>query len=230
MSFRLCAAVIVFATLAAAQAPRLGDYRDPAFTYEDGWTILFNGKDLSGWVSVLRMPDGTSRKYAESEIGEQSTFSVRNGMLFTTGDPIGIIRTADVYDNYVFHVEARFHKEGNSGVTVHVVNDVVWPKGIECQMYQAHMGRIFPIRGATLEGGEMIHSAANPPGQWNVFEVYSEEGRLATVLNGKLVGLASNSNPKVGYIGLESEGVPVEFRNIKIKRFTPAHHLRPKEN
>ena len=216
------------ASLVLGQSHRLSDYRDPAMTYEEGWTSLFNGKDLTGWIPVLLMEDGTSKKYLETEIGEQSTFSVRDGMLYSTGVPNGYLRTGDVYDNYVFHVEAKFHSRGNSGVTVHVQQDKVWPQGIECQMYQAHMGRIFPIRGAELDGGEMIQAAANPPGEWNVFEVYSEEGRLATVLNGKLVGLASNAEPRVGYICLESEGVPVDFRNIKVKRYTPAHHLRPK--
>lgn len=206
---------------------RLSDYRDPAMTYEEGWTVLFNGKDLTNWIPVLRTADGKTRKYLETEMGEQDTFSVRDGKLCATGEPNGYIRTADVYDNYVFHVEMRLLDWGNSGVLVHIQKDVVWPRCMECQGYQAHMGRIFPVRGATLDGGEMIHAAANPPGQWNTYEVYSEEGRLATVLNGKLVGLAANANPKVGYIGLVSEGVGVEFRNIKVKRYTPAHHLRP---
>jgi hypothetical protein len=90
------------------------------------------------------------------------------------------------------------------------------------------MGRIFPINGATADGGEMIHGAAKPSGEWNTYEVYSEEGRIATVVNGVVVGLASNANPKVGYICLQSEGAPAEFRNIKVRRYTPSHHMRPK--
>lgn len=74
----------------------------------------------------------------------------------------------------------------------------------------------------------MIHSAAKPLGEWNTYEVYSEEGRVATELNGKLVGLGSNANPRVGHIALQSEGVPAQFRNIKVKRYTPAYHLRSK--
>ncbi len=232
MRLRIFCSVLLVSGLFVAsvlgQGHRLGDFRDPAMPYGEGWTNLFNGKDLTGWVPVLRMPDESAKVYLEPELAAQTTFSVRDGMLVTTGEPVGYIRTADVYDNYVFHVEARFLERGNSGVTVHVQKDAVWPKGIECQMYQAHMARIFPIRGAALDGGEMIHSAAKPPGQWNTFEVYSEEGRLATVLNGILVGLAANADPKIGYICLESEGVGVEFRNIKIKRYTPAHHMRPK--
>lgn len=223
--FTLGAAIVV-SWIITLSGQRISDYRDPAVTYEEGWTILFNGKDLTGWVPVLKMPDGSIKKYLEHEVGEQSTFFVKDGKLMTRGKPNGYIRTADVYDNYVFHVEVRFSQSGNSGVLIHVQRDDVWPQGIECQLYQDHMGRIFPIRGATLDGGEIIHAGANPPGEWNIYEVYSEEGRVATVLNGKLVGLASNAHPAVGYICLQSEGVPAEFRNIKIRRYTPAHHLR----
>lgn len=221
--FSICFTVVL---LSISLGQRLGDYRDPARTYEEGWEELFNGQDLTGWIAGLRMEDGETKVYREDQINEQSTWFVENGELITTGEPIGYLRTIDVYENYVFHVEFRFEKIGNSGVTIHVQKDWVWPRGIECQLYQSHMGRIFPIRGATLDGGEMIHYAANPPGEWNTFEVYSEEGRIATVLNGKLVGLASNSDPSVGFICLESEGVRTQFKNIRVKRFTPAHHLR----
>jgi hypothetical protein len=209
-----------------ALGQRSNDYRDPQVTYDEGWQTLFNGKDFAGWVPVVRSPDGKAIRYRESEVDQQQTFFVKDGMIQTTGTPNGYVRTASVYDNYVFHVEVRFPRNGNSGVLIHIQRDEVWPRAVECQLYQEHMGRIFPIQGATMDGGEMIHAAANPPGQWNVYEVYSEEGRVATVLNGKLVGLGSNASVRVGYIGLQSEGVPAEFRNIRIKRYTPAYHLR----
>lgn len=207
---------------------RISDFRDPNVDADHDWTILFNGRDLSGWVPVVKSQDGTPRKFLEHEIGDQITFAVRDGRLVTTGKPNGYLRTEGVYENYVFHVEVRLLAPGNSGVLVHIQNDDIWPRSIECQMYFAHMGRIFPLNGATLEGGEMFHSAARPVGEWNSYEVYSEEGRLATVLNGKLIGLASNADPKLGYICLQSEGVPAEFRNVKVRRHTPKHSLRPK--
>lgn len=211
----------------AVLGQKSSDYRDPDWTYEEGWTTLFNGKDLKGWVPVLKPEDGPLKKYREEEVGQQTTFYVEGGLLKTTGKPNGYARTTDVYDNFVFHVEVRFPQQGNSGVLIYVQKDEVWPKGVECQLYQTHMGRIFPIQGATMDGGEMIHSAAKA-GEWNTYEVYSEDGRVATVLNGVLVGLGSNADPKVGYICLQSEGVPAEFRNIKVKRYTPAFPLRPK--
>lgn len=49
---------------------------------------------------------------------------------------------------------------------------------------------------------------------------------MATILNGRVAGLASNSDPKAGCICLVSEGVDVDFRNLKVARYTPAHHMR----
>ncbi len=223
---RVLLAVVLTSFVGAGMAQRTSDYRDPGVRFDEGWTDLFNGTDLTGWIPVLRTGESEFKRYREQETDQQTTFYVEGGLLKTTGSPNGYVRTTDVYDNYVFHVEVRFEREGNSGVLIHVQRDDVWPKGIEAQLYQAHMGRIFPIRGATLTGGEMIQAAANPPGEWNVFEVYSEEGRVATVLNGKLVGIAEKAEPSVGYICLQSEGVPAEFRNIRIRRHTPSWHLR----
>jgi len=213
--------------LGLVRAQKIGDYRDPARHYEEGWTSLFNGKDFTGWTVVLQ-GEGRAQRFYGERTAQQSTFFIKDELLMTTGKPNGYVRTTEAYDNYVFHVEVRFTEQGNSGVLIHAQNDAVWPKAIECQLYESHMGRIFPIVGATLDGGEMIHSASKPAGQWNIYEVYSEDGRVATVLNGALVGLASNANPKVGYICLQSEGAPAEFRNIKIRRYTPAFPMRPK--
>jgi hypothetical protein len=44
----------------------------------DGFTPLFNGKDLSGWVNVNTAPE---------------TWSAKNGEIFCTGVPTGVLRT-----------------------------------------------------------------------------------------------------------------------------------------
>ena len=226
----LIAGLILSTAMAQNMPPsgRISDFRDPNVDVEEGWTVLFNGRDFRGWVPVVKTQDGTAKKFLEHEVNDQTTFSVKEGKLLTTGKPSGYLRTESVYENYVFHVEVRLMAPGNSGVLVHIQKDDIWPRSIECQLYFAHMGRMFPLNGATLDGGEMFHAAPRPVGEWNSYEVYSEEGRLATVLNGKLIGLASNADPKLGYICLQSEGVPAEFRNVKIRRHTPKHSLRPK--
>ena len=219
------AAVALLATALNAAAQYSGDMRDPDLRYDEGWTSLFDGKSFGRLVVILKGEDGRPKKFHGEGLSTQTTFLIENGLLKTTGTPNGYIRTSDVYDNYVFHVEVRFPQRGNSGVLAHIQRDEVWPKAIECQLYQSHMGRIFPINGAYLEGGEMIHEAAKPIGEWNTYEVYSEEGRIATVLNGVVIGLGSEANPRIGHVALQSEGVPAEFRNIKIRRHSPSHHL-----
>ncbi|MEX2260915.1 MAG: DUF1080 domain-containing protein [Bryobacteraceae bacterium] len=220
---------ILFLLLALpAFAQRSGDMRDPDLKYDEGWTSLFNGKDFGKLVVVLKEGEGRPKKYFEESVSQQSTFYIENGLLMTTGKPSGYVRTSDVYDNFAFHVEVRYPSRGNSGVLIHIQRDDVWPRAIECQLYQSHMGRIFPIQGAYLAGGEMIHEASKPVGEWNTFEVYSEEGRVATILNGVLIGIGSDANPRIGHIALQSEGVPAEFRNIKVRRHGPSHQLWPK--
>ena len=71
---------------------------------EDGFSPLFNGKDLSGWVPVNTAP---------------STWSVRDGMLICSGKPIGELRTDRMYQNFIMEVEWRHMKpRGNAGIFV----------------------------------------------------------------------------------------------------------------
>ena len=121
----------------AAFAQRSGDMRDPDQRYDEGWTSLFNGKDFGRFVAVIRGEDGKPKRFFDESMEKQATFFIEGGLLKTTGTPNGYIRTSDVYDNYVFHVEVRFPQRGNSGVLVHIQRDDVWPKAIECQMYQS---------------------------------------------------------------------------------------------
>ncbi|HKI19272.1 MAG TPA: family 16 glycoside hydrolase, partial [Isosphaeraceae bacterium] len=53
---------------------------------DDNFRPLFNGKDLSGWVPVNIAPE---------------TFTVRDGMIVSTGKPTGVMRTDQQYENFV---------------------------------------------------------------------------------------------------------------------------------
>src|SRR4030095_14595122 len=62
---------------------------------ETGWTPLFNGRDLSGWVKVNCAPH---------------TFSVRDGLIISTGVPTGVMRTDRQYENFELELEYRHMK------------------------------------------------------------------------------------------------------------------------
>ena len=87
---------------------------------------LFNGTDLTGWVDVNTSPE---------------TWSVRDGLLVCTGQPIGVMRSEKQYENFILHIEWR-HMEagGNSGVFVWSEGTVPegkqLPRGVEVQMLE----------------------------------------------------------------------------------------------
>src|SRR5437899_8810751 len=75
---------------------------------EEGFRPLFNGKDLTGWVHVNDHPD---------------TWKVKDGMIVTTGFPIGFLRTDRMYENFILefewnHQPRNDNREGNSGMFV----------------------------------------------------------------------------------------------------------------
>jgi hypothetical protein len=75
---------------------------------EDGFKPLFDGKTLNGWVKVNNAP---------------GTFTVKDGMIVTTGKPTGFMRTAKMYENFIAEFEWKHlppgpKEVGNSGFFV----------------------------------------------------------------------------------------------------------------
>ena len=59
------------------------------------------------------------------------------------------------------------------------------------------------------------HSKPSP--EWNFYCVRAIDGQVRLWVNGHEVSGGSDANPAEGYLCLESEGAPVEFRNIRIR-------------
>ena len=197
---------------------------------------LFNGKDLSGWVNVNTAKD---------------TWSVRDGLLVCTGQPIGVMRTDKQYENFILHIEWR-HMEagGNSGTFIWSEGTVPegrrLPNGLEVQMleldwvklHKRNDGTLPPIayvHGELFGAGNLKTVPDNPrgsrsksienrckgKGQWNTYVVVAVDGVVKLSVNGKFVNGISAASVKKGYICLESEGAEIHFRNIKIMELPP---------
>ena len=54
-------------------------------------------------------------------------------------------------------------------------------------------------------------------GQWNHYYVRAINGEVRLWVNGEEVSGGTECNPRSGYLCLESEGSPVEFRNLRIR-------------
>jgi hypothetical protein len=192
---------------------------------------LFNGKDLSGWVPVNTGPE---------------TWTVRDGLLVCSGLPIGVMRSAKQYENFVLHIEWR-HMEsgGNSGVFIWSEGTVPegrrLPKGMEVQMLELDWPKLHKRADGALPPIAYVHGELfganglkttpdNPrgsrsksienrclgKGQWNTYDVVCVDGVVKLSVNGKFVNGVSQASVKKGYLCLESEGAEIHFRNIHI--------------
>lgn len=190
-----------------------------------GFRPMVNGNDLTGWVLVNTPPE---------------TWSFQDGMLVCTGKPIGEIRTAEMYQNFIMEVEWRHMvPKGNAGIFVWA-DDITakgqpFHRGIEVQVLENAYGNnrshtthgdIFPIHGAKMtpvngHGGSRAfptEERAKPSPEWNHYRIECNDGAISLAVNGKVVTRGLNCSPKKGYICIESEGGVVHYRNMKIKR------------
>lgn len=181
-----------------------------------GKTELFNGRDLTGWVCVA--DDGNA--------AAESTFSVCDGNIRIAGTPFGYMRTARQYGDYRLHAEWRWVGEAtNSGIFQRVQEgDGLWPDAIECQLQAGNAGDLLGLGGAAIaevpdpEGIPIKKrsSAAGcekPAGEWNVAEIVCKGDCITVYINGELQNACSGAKRR-GHIALQSEGGPVEFRNV----------------
>jgi hypothetical protein len=183
---------------------------------------LFNGKDLSGWTYHLDKPD----------VRIEDVWSVKDGLLHCTGSPAGYLVTKkNDYENYVLTLEWRWPvKGGNNGVLIHVTKPGelgVWPKSLEVQLASGEAGDFWVI-GTTLEienpegriegrrHKNLTEYSERPLGEWNKMQITCRGDEITVKVNGKLVNHATKLSQSKGAIALQSEGTPIEFRNIKL--------------
>ncbi len=191
---------------------------------ETGKVALWNGRDFDGWT--LFIPDRT--------VDTEDVWSVRDGVIHCQGVPNGYMRTTKTYADYHLHVEWRWPaKPTNSGVLLHVqLPDEVWPQCIESQLMSGQAGDFWILNhaGITVDGqryhdpnNRYVHvpkkhgSSENPPGQWNTYDIYCRGGSVRSVVNGVEQNFGTDATPAGGYIALQSEGSPIEFRHIYIE-------------
>lgn len=205
---------------------------------EEGFTPMFNGRDLSGWVIVNVAP---------------KTFTIKDGIVVSTGVPTGVIRTEKQYENFILELEWRHMKpKGNAGVFAWgdslTAQGTPFAKGIEVQVLDGHEtpnytshGDVFAIHGARMKpdrphpnGWERClpsEKRAKPSPEWNHYRVECRDGVLKLAVNGKVVSGGSECKPRKGYLCLESEGSECHFRNVRIKELPssnpPADEVAP---
>ena len=190
----------------------------------DNKVLLFNGEDLSNWEKVV---------FEEADVDD--VFQVEGGIIKVSGVPNGYILSKDSYSNYKLHVEWRWAAEPtNSGVLTHVqeMNLKEWPFCIEAQLKHPNAGDIVLIgHGAGVTVGDSTYlinpdegrykvvdkfeeSSEKPAGEWNTYDITCTGNNIELIVNGVLQNQATGSTLDSGPIALQSEGSPIEFRNV----------------
>lgn len=186
--------------------------------------------------------------------GDPETWQFRDGMIISTGKPIGVMRTRKKVTNFELVVEWRhLRAAGNSGVFAWVPEvaltglkpDTLPKGGIEVQMldhgyreqYEKSSGRkgdwfttngdIFAVGDSTMNpfpplspnGSRSFprQNRSRGAGEWNHYYVRGINGEIRLWVNGEEVSGGANCQPATGYLCLEAEGSPIEFRNLRLR-------------
>lgn len=185
---------------------------------------LFNGRDLAGWTFHL----------ADPNVKMEDVWSAQEGKLLCRGKPVGYLVTKKAdFENYVLTLQWRWpEKGGNNGVLVHVTEPGalgVWPKSLEVQLGSGDAGDFWVI-GTTIDVENvekrrqdrrhlnLTDDSEKPLGEWNDMEITCRGDEVFVKVNGDLVNHATKVSQTKGAIALQSEGTPIEFRKIELRK------------
>lgn len=182
----------------------------------EGFTRLYNGKDLTGWVEVQ---------------GKPGTFLVREGELVGTRKFRSAywLSTDKKFGDFELQLEYLLPPGGNSGVFLRVPDYTgrTSEKGMEIQLLDdgaktgkptdRDTGAVYRVVGASK-------FVSRPAGQWNKLHLRLKGPIIQITLNGETINTvdmekfpALQNRPRTGYIGLSAHTHEVRFRNIFLK-------------
>jgi hypothetical protein len=237
MNRRLIAPLAVLSlTLTLSLALCIAD--DAPAKVEEGFTPIFNGKDLTGWVY------GKSGKDGKGEVKSGKGYQVKEGgILYASGPDNGQMFTEKEYANFVFRFEFKLTESANNGIGIRapLQGDSAYV-GMEIQILDSHGKRYHKADGTPTIAPWQYHGSIynlfpakdgflKPVGEWNSEEIKADGTHITVTLNGTVIvdaDLSTVTDEKVlahhpgvknktGHIGLLGHGDEVEFRNMRIK-------------
>jgi hypothetical protein len=185
---------------------------------QDGWTPLFNGRDLTGW------------KAGESP----ETWKVEDGLLVAHGPRSHLFYVGDVHDhlfrNFELKADVLCKPTSNSGIYFHTrFQEMNWPdQGFECQI--CTQGFKDPRKTGSLYGVQDLAECPVKDEEWFEYHIRVQGLTVEIRLNGKTVNTWTQPpdyTPKMfkgrilgsGTFALQGHdpGSTVLFKNIRVK-------------
>ena len=211
---------IVGALLIAAAA-QAADNTPP-----EGFTALFNGKDLTGWKGLVGNPKSRAAMTPEAlaEAEKKATekalehWKVIDGAIEYDGKANSLC-TAKDYGDFELYVDWKIHKGGDSGIYLRGTPQV--------QIWCSKVGSGGLFNNPKKENpSKPLVVADNPPGEWNTFYIKMIGEKVTIKLNDKLVvdnvtleNYWERDKPiyPSEQIELQHHGSKLWFKNIYIK-------------
>jgi len=170
---------------------------------EDGsprgpWVSLFNGRDLAGWQPV-----------------HEVNCLVTNQHLRLVGG-MGWLRTEKPFADFVLELEWRALAPGyDSGLFLRAGREGhPWPK----DAWQVNLKD--NSLGALVKGTKTVVPAETPRkpvGQWVTFRLEARGRTLTLDVDGERAWEFDKLDTDEGYLGIQAENRPFEFRNLRIQ-------------
>lgn len=191
----------------------------------EGFTTLFNGRDLTGWRGLIELPTRLKMSPAEltaaqakADASMREHWSARDGELVFDGKGQSLV-TAKDYEDFELFVDWKILKDGDSGIYLRGTPQV--------QIWDNPIGSGGLYNNATNPSKPLVF-ADRPVGEWNTFRILMIGDRVTVWLNSKLVvdhTILENYWDKdrktpcydKGPIELQNHGNTLWFRNIYIR-------------
>ena len=206
----------------------------------DGFTALFNGKDLEGWWGAttenpakwMALPaEKLEAKIADSVANIRKNWRVADGVLINDGSGL-YLTTRKNYGDFELWVDYKTVAKADSGIYLRGIPQVQiwdytkaggkWDKGAD----KGSGGLWNNKLGAP--GKDPLVLADKPFGQWNRFHIYMVGERVTVYLNDKLVvdharfqnhfeKKTQGNLPRRGPIQLQTHGGEIQWRNVFLR-------------
>jgi hypothetical protein len=201
----------------------------------EGFTALFNGKDLTGWqglVSNIRdrkkmSSEELAKKQEEANKIAQEHWKVEDGVLVYSGKGKMSLSTVKEYGDFELYVDWKIKEHGDSGIYLRGTPQVqIWDPADPNQLKNgADKGSGSLWNNQKNERFPLV-KADNPIGEWNTFHIKMVGDKVTIDLNGKRVvdnvtleNYWERDQPlhAKGPIELQDHGNTLYFRNIYVK-------------
>jgi hypothetical protein len=187
-----------FLLVPAAMCLQAGRAADD-FKPEEGYTNLFNGKDLSGWYYAIKKGEKETLE-GKTETSDKRFQVVDGAIVAQAKDAAGKGGIRDIYTEKVFDKDFHLKLEFRAGEKA---DSGVYIRGPQLQV------RDFIRRGEQKQ----LKNFKND--DWNELDITVKGVEATCLLNGEM--LAKMKVPAKGSIGLQAETGKFEYRRIRLK-------------